>query len=313
MPEELLSPKVDFVFKALFGQEHCKPMLISLLNAVLERVDNNSIIELELLTPELGKQSNLAKGPVLDIRAKDQLSRIFDVEIQCHSHTMFRERMVYYWAQIFGNQLKAGQDYDRLHPVLSIVFTDFLMFPKIERYHTCWMWKEREWEAILTDIGQIHFIEFPKFEARESEAKDPLEKWVLFLKEGNKMSPEVIEGWKDKNYTKALEELERLSQDPAMRIEYESRMRAHRDYYSGMTMAFKEGKQEGKQEGLELLEAGLRDAIRTIARQRFPRIRETTLARLDLLHREELQQLLTQIFSFENSRAFRNVLPKPQG
>ena len=139
MSEPLLSPKVDFVFKALFGQEQSKPMLISLLNAVLERVDGELIVEIELLTPELYKQSLLAKGPVLDIRAKDQLARIFDIELQCQSHAMFRERIVYYWAQLFGNQLSAGQDYSELRSVLSIVFTDFAMFPELDRYHTCWM------------------------------------------------------------------------------------------------------------------------------------------------------------------------------
>ncbi len=322
MPEELLSPKVDFVFKALFGQEHSKPMLISLLNAVLERTDDDLIIEVELLTPELGKQSLLAKGPVLDIRAKDQLARIFDIEIQCQWHTMFRERMVYYWAQIFGNQLRVGHDYDKLRPVLSIVFTDFKMFAEIDRYHTCWMWQEREAGVTLTDMGQIHFIELPKFTAEVSDVADPLEKWVFFLKEGDKMSPEIVEKWKDENYRKALEELERLSQDPAMRMEYDSRMRMHRDYYSGMALSYKEGLREGeeigekrgeergKQEGLSILEAGLREAICSIAQQRFPRIRKTTLERLDLLNHDELQQLLKQIFDFEDVAAFRNSLPK---
>ena len=83
---------------------------------------------------------------------------------------------------------------------------------------------------LLTEVGQLHFVELPKFTVEASEVKAPLEKWLLFLKEGQTMSPRIVESWKDENYRKALEELERLSQDPAMRIEYESRARVLRDY-----------------------------------------------------------------------------------
>ena len=39
MPRVLLSPKIDFVFKKIFGNEKHPEILISFLNAVMESTD----------------------------------------------------------------------------------------------------------------------------------------------------------------------------------------------------------------------------------------------------------------------------------
>ncbi|TNE46940.1 MAG: Rpn family recombination-promoting nuclease/putative transposase [Deltaproteobacteria bacterium] len=253
---DLLSPTVDFVFKALFGQEHNKPLLLGLLNAILDRVEGERIVDLELLQPELGKIEPNDKEVKLDLLARDQTERIFHVEMQVQNHPFFLERVLYYWSRLFGRQLHGGQPYSKLHPVISIIFSDFVAIPELEDYHTCWMWTEVEHGTILSDHGQIHIIEFPKFHESWEEAHDALEQWVSFLKEADTMTFEELADWKDEKLIKAYEELERLSQDPKLRAYYDAQLREIRDYRTIMTGAIVEGWQKGHKQGLE---AGLQE------------------------------------------------------
>jgi predicted transposase/invertase (TIGR01784 family) len=50
---ERLDPKVDVVFKQIFGSEKNKPVLISFLNAVLGWTGERQIVEVEILNPYL--------------------------------------------------------------------------------------------------------------------------------------------------------------------------------------------------------------------------------------------------------------------
>jgi len=45
-------PKTDFVFKRIFGSEIHKPLLIELLNALLELSGDHRIADLQYLSPE---------------------------------------------------------------------------------------------------------------------------------------------------------------------------------------------------------------------------------------------------------------------
>jgi predicted transposase/invertase (TIGR01784 family) len=139
---ELLSPRIDIVFKMLFGQEGNEDLLLSLLNAVLQRPTGKHIVEVTLLNPALEREYPLEKGSILDLKARDERGTLYDVEMQCENHKLFAERLLYYWARLYSSQLKEGQIYEKLHPVVSVVFTDFALRKETKKYHTCWMWRE---------------------------------------------------------------------------------------------------------------------------------------------------------------------------
>ncbi len=46
-----IDPKVDFAFKRVFGCEHTKPLLLHLLNAILQYPAEQRLASLELLNP----------------------------------------------------------------------------------------------------------------------------------------------------------------------------------------------------------------------------------------------------------------------
>lgn len=77
-----IDPKVDYAFKHVFGREESKPVLISLLDAVLQPTLGQHIASLDLLNPFNDKETLDDKTSILDIKARDQSGRQFNVEMQ---------------------------------------------------------------------------------------------------------------------------------------------------------------------------------------------------------------------------------------
>lgn len=126
-----IDPKVDYAFKHVFGREESKPALISLLEAVLEPPFGHRITDLDLLDPFNHQESPNDKTSVLDIKARDQSGRRFNIEMQMLAYGAFRERALYYWARLHQGQLKKGKDFRILRPTVAICFVDTPLFPQI--------------------------------------------------------------------------------------------------------------------------------------------------------------------------------------
>ena len=95
-----IEPTVDYAFKRVFGRTENADILISLLNAVLGRPAGERIASLEILNPFLPQERLDDKAAVLDIKARDESGRLFNVEMQIRPHHALRERLLYYWARV---------------------------------------------------------------------------------------------------------------------------------------------------------------------------------------------------------------------
>ena len=118
-----IDPKVDYVFKRLFGRPPNLALPIHLLNAVLQARSAEHVlpvVELELLNPFNDKDRLDDKLSILDIKARDQSGRQFNVEMQLLFNRYFRQRVLYYWARLHQSQLQEGEDYGLLRPTLSM-------------------------------------------------------------------------------------------------------------------------------------------------------------------------------------------------
>ncbi|WP_461205399.1 PD-(D/E)XK nuclease family transposase [Clostridium sp. DL1XJH146] len=65
----IMSPKVDFVFKLIFGDEKNKDVLIAFLSAVL-KLHKEEFKGIELLNTELLREFKEDKKGILDVRVK---------------------------------------------------------------------------------------------------------------------------------------------------------------------------------------------------------------------------------------------------
>ena len=80
--------------------------------------------------------------------------------------------------------------------------------------------------------------------------EDPLERWLYFFKSAEgMMSHHLIERLGDPVFGELLEILEMIQRTPEQRLLYEMRVRAERDYLTGMEAARREGEARGEARG----------------------------------------------------------------
>lgn len=89
-----VDPKVDYAFKRIFGVPAHAPILMDLLQAVLDFPPGHRIAELEIQNPFNEKEFEDDKMSVVDIQAKDQAGRLFNVEMQMLASATFTRRIL---------------------------------------------------------------------------------------------------------------------------------------------------------------------------------------------------------------------------
>ena len=85
-------PKVDYAFKKVFGTEDNTPVLLNLLDAVLRPPTGQRLIHLDILNPFNEKDALDDKLSILDIKARDQQSRQYNVGMQMRARAFIRSR-----------------------------------------------------------------------------------------------------------------------------------------------------------------------------------------------------------------------------
>ncbi|NOQ35115.1 MAG: Rpn family recombination-promoting nuclease/putative transposase, partial [Methylococcaceae bacterium] len=89
-----IDPKIDCVFKAILGAEENRNLLIHFLNAILEKELTQPLISVEILNPYNEKEFVSDKYSIVDVKARDALQRIYQIEIQLKSFDSLLSRMI---------------------------------------------------------------------------------------------------------------------------------------------------------------------------------------------------------------------------
>ncbi len=246
--EKLLDPKIDFIFKNIFGNKTSPNILISLLNAVLGyKEETKKITEITIDDSFIKKENIDDKFSILDIKATLSDGTRVNIEMQIIDQYDMKKRSLYYLSRLYSEQLKQGDEYKKLNGAIGINILNFNLLSN-DRYHNRYLFKESETNEVFTDLMQIHIIELPKFKKEPSEIKDELESWVEFLKEP---SAEVVEMLSKKvpEIIEAFEVLKVVSSNEETRRDAEIRIKAMSDKASSLAGAKEEGREEGLKEG----------------------------------------------------------------
>ncbi|MCI0681418.1 MAG: Rpn family recombination-promoting nuclease/putative transposase, partial [Gemmataceae bacterium] len=99
-----IDPKVDYAFKHLLGREATWPILADLIEKVLDPAPGHKIQSIELLNPFNPKEALDDKLSVLDIKARDNSGRQFNVEMQMLAFRYYEKRILYYWSRLHQQQ-----------------------------------------------------------------------------------------------------------------------------------------------------------------------------------------------------------------
>ena len=250
-----LSPKLDIIFQAIFGEvgseNITKDFLEKILNRKIEKItlDKNPVLRRELKDDKLG---------ILDIITELDGREKCNIEIQLIDKNNIIERMLYYWAKIYTKQIKAGENYDNLERTIVILIADFKIRGLEElTYHSRWKIMETRSvkKIILTEKFELDIMELSKIRGKEEE-KDQLLDWLMFLEnpESERVARKMEE---NKNLKEAVEKLDRISEDEKMQRIIELREKARRDEHAiyskgvddGIEKGIKEGVEQGKIEG----------------------------------------------------------------
>ncbi|HBD94566.1 MAG: hypothetical protein A2015_14340 [Spirochaetes bacterium GWF1_31_7] len=238
----LMSPKVDFVFKRIFGNPEMPEILISFLNAVFDCSGNDKIVTVSIQNPNIDKKCINDKYSILDVRAKANDNTIVDIEIQIANNSDMVKRTVYYLSKLIEEQIFEGDDYTKLIKSVTINIVNFVVVQN-DRVHNSFMFKEIDTNEILTDVAQIHFLELPKLNKNGKIGNELLKDWLLFIEnpEGKEVSM-IAEKIPEINM--AAEQLKVLSHDSQARIEYEQRQKSLHEKVSSLNFARKEGEKK---------------------------------------------------------------------
>ncbi len=90
-----IDPKIDCVFKALLGTERNRRLLIHFLNAILAGDLAAPITEVEILNPYNEREFLDDKLSIVDVKARDERGRLYQVEIQLLGHPDLPARILY--------------------------------------------------------------------------------------------------------------------------------------------------------------------------------------------------------------------------
>jgi predicted transposase/invertase (TIGR01784 family) len=188
MYSRYLDPKVDLVFKRVFG-EH-ENLLRSFLNALLPLPENAPIESLEYLTPEqVPEIPGLFKNSIVDVKCRDTQGRTFIVEMQMLWSSSFEQRIVFNASQAYVKQLKPGDDYSKLESVYALALTNSIFDrTSADYYHHYKTINVKNPDRVIEGLEFV-FIELPKFkpqtDADASIYKRMQVKWLRFMSEVN--------------------------------------------------------------------------------------------------------------------------------
>ena len=240
----LLDPKVDFVFKNIFGSPKHPRILISFLNATLKPV--NKITSVEIKGTDLEKQFIEDKYSRLDVKATTNNNEIINIEIQLKNEYNMIQRSLYYLSKMYEEQLAEGEDYSKLARTICINILNF-KYLKTEKFHTGYRFKEIESGEELTDIMEMHFIEIPKL-PQKSDEKDLLEAWTEFLRDPESEKVRNLE-MSIEEIREAKDELVKMSNSKEQREIYEMRSKILKDKISALNEAQRKGIEKGIKQG----------------------------------------------------------------
>ena len=244
--------KIDIVFKHVFTND--LNGLASLISCILFPKRENKVIEITILSSEIIPIFKDGKRTFLDLKtlAKLEMNTSDDpyvqIELQVYEQSGYVQRSLFYATGLIQNQLRVGDSYFQLSPVIQINLLDFELLPT-ENIVSRYLLKEEDSNHVLTQLFQMVYVELTKFKIRNiSDLNSEREIWFYLLNnmqnltEENRM--EILAKKPDLKY--AFDALDLYASDPDKRREFEERIRADKNYAYELAAKYEKGMEKGK-------------------------------------------------------------------
>ena len=275
-----VNPFTDIGFKIIFGQPASKELLITLLNELL--AGEHHIEDLTFIDKEDNSDNVNDRGIIFDLYCLTSGGEYIIVEMQNRWHSNFLDRTLYYVCRAISRlierpitdevELPIGRNDNVTDTVnetpprygdrykLSTVYGIFLMNfkeGKLEpKFRTDTVVADRENGRVVNPHFRQIFLQFPYFTKRLEECETLYDKLIYALKNMNEWNrmPDALKEQVFKHLERLaavanLSEANRVAYDKAVDRFYVSRI-YEEDMQDRVENAMREGREEGKKEGL---------------------------------------------------------------
>ena len=152
---KILSPKLDVIFKLLFGTEGSIEILTDFLLAVLN-LSPDEYDEITISNPFLPQEYKGDKLDILDVKLILKSGKVLNIEIQVDPMPFMESRIVFYVSKLITEQIHESEQYDKIKRVISIIITDHTLIKQGDKFHHQFGLYDIENQVLLTDILEIH-------------------------------------------------------------------------------------------------------------------------------------------------------------
>lgn len=249
---EFADVKNDIAFRKIFGNDNRKETLISFLNAVLAFKGKQKIVEVKIMNPYQLPKLRGGKVSNIDVKATDQAGRNYIVEMQVGELDGFAKRVLFYFSKSYSEQIKRGDFYRQLKPVIFIGILDY-SFSINSKYISRHRILDVETHEHLVKDVEFNFIELPKFNKELNELETLTEKWIYFIKNAENLDviPENVD---DEGLKSAYQEANKHTWTPEELEAYDYSFMREEDERQNLTKQRKRVKHKKK---LKLLKNSL--------------------------------------------------------
>ncbi len=241
---EFADVKNDIAFRKIFGNDNRKETLISFLNAVLSFKGKQKIVEVKIMNPYQLPKLRGGKVSIIDVKATDQIGRHYIVEMQVGELDGFAKRVLFYFSKSYSEQIKRGDFYRQLKPVIFIGILDYSFSINSKYISRHRILDVETHEHLLQDV-EFNFVELPKFNKELNELETLTEKWIYFIKNAKNLDviPENVD---DEGLKSAYQEANKHTWTPEELEAYEYAFMREEDERAKLDQAEKKGKTQEK-------------------------------------------------------------------
>ena len=259
----------------------------SLINSIVSKEDK--VEEITLLNPYIPQKFSDEKTAILDIKAKAHNQKRFNIEIQIANEMSYDKRALFYWARLYAEQLKTGENYSSLSKTIGIHLLNFNVIQDDQYHHRFRLIDEKSGTPYFEDI-ELHTIELQKFESNIQQIQDLVPKiqssldiWLAFLTKHNLINKNALPPELNNDHLKkAMEVLEIMNLTEDERQQHDDHQKwlhirenilqkikmdlIEEGEKKGLKKGLKQGAEKGLKQGLEKgVEKGKKEKTKAIA------------------------------------------------
>ena len=237
----------DFAFKRVF---HNKKALTGLLAALLE-IPVEEIKELEFLDPFQQGDYVSDKEGILDVKVHLNNERKINIELQVREQSFWKERSLFYLSRMYTSDLTKGVTYSALEPCIHISILTFDVL-ELDRLYSVVRLVEEKSGKVYSDKMSLRVLYLKKIpHADEEERKTEVYQWAKLISAKDWKDLEEM-AMQDEYKQEAVNEMERINSDPALRYRYITREIEQMDRNSMREDYIEQGIKIGEERGVKI-------------------------------------------------------------